>query len=293
LDGNRDRFKVRNLIDLGLLNCRVEDSYVVNGSGNCIHNRAGFDPNSSPSWIHWIRGNTVGNCGGWGIIDEGTDAIIEGNYVSGNSEGNILIHSQGGIRVVGNQIELSPGYGLKIANPDRTAYPSGGATIVGNEFNQNSTGVWFAKSSSAADIEFSVVFVANRFTASKVNDILVDGHLHGGTIANANFVNSSPSGGHIRFNGTDDTNWRLDFVARPGIIPIVNPPPDATVVSNGFFQTPGVVRIGSFYEGLQTEPPDRPRAGAFRLFSQIGENGKMKLMVLFPTGAPQQIAAEP
>jgi hypothetical protein len=237
IDGNKGTYTCGDLVILGLLNGTIENCYITNGSGNGVHVVPGTNPTTDPAWIFKIRGGTVGSCAGVGIIAESSDSSIIGTYVSGNTTGNILIKTgSGAIRVIGCQIEVSAGYGLKCITPDATAgIPQTSNMIVGNLFDQNDTAIWFSKGVAGTDAECWTVVDANKFGNSTTQDILIDSHLLDGTIGDANdFNNSDPATAHIVWGGTSNTGWKVGGSFRKiGVARFSNPPSDAQGITGG------------------------------------------------------------
>ena len=209
VDGNRGSFTTTALVTVGLLNGRIEGNYIANGSGDCVYNRISNAPDTGPAWIYWISRNTIGNCGGWGINNQGSDGLISENYVSGNTAGGILLNTQGAVRVNSNQIEVNTGYGLKIIDPLWAPSQALGNTIVGNEFNQNGTAVWYAKSanytvSAAANNGGAFQLTLNSTTGITTGDLVrVTGVAGGGaTAANGYWIVTVNSGTLITLQGS-------------------------------------------------------------------------------------------
>ena len=67
--------------------------------------------------------------------------------------------------------------------------------------------------------------------------------------------------------------------------------------SGGTFTTPinvvNPMSFTSFLQGAEETAPTAPAANGYRIFAQDNGAGKTQLMVIFATGAAQQIAIEP
>jgi hypothetical protein len=50
---------------------------------------------------------------------------------------------------------------------------------------------------------------------------------------------------------------------------------------------------GAFLSGVEQAAPSAPSANGYRIFAQDNGSGKTQLMVIFGSGAAQQIAIEP
>jgi Pectate lyase superfamily protein len=82
IDGNKSNYTVTNLIAVSAINSKIENNYIVNGTGNCV--QWAFATSTSPAWINWIDDNVIGGCASIGLAFYGSDSRIIGNYISGN-----------------------------------------------------------------------------------------------------------------------------------------------------------------------------------------------------------------
>lgn len=66
-----------------------------------------------------------------------------------------------------------------------------------------------------------------------------------------------------------------------------------TMAANGILTLDDGVSAGAALESLEVSAPSAPAANGWRLFAEEGGGGKTRLMVIFQSGAAQQIAIEP
>ena len=225
IDGNKASYSVTNLVDWAPINSYMSDSYIVGGTGNCIRHKA----NSGASWIDWYVNNTIGSCTGSGLLFEGSDTFILGNYFSGNGA-NITMNSSGSI-IANNQIEVSNGDGIVTGNNPITPLYFQVSPWVGNYFVQN-VGYDIHYLDPGSTFRAMSPVVGNSFHASKgvkfennVNNALFVGdYFSDGSGANdIAFTNSTNTG--VQIIGTSHTKSVATRFA--------NLPSDTQVISGG------------------------------------------------------------
>jgi len=225
IEGKKSSYSVTNLVDWAPINSYMTNNYIVDGTGNCIRHKA----NSGASWIDWYLNNTIGNCTGSGLLFEGSDSFIIGNYFSGNGA-NITMNSSGSI-IANNQIEVSTGDGIATGNNPVTPLYFQVAPWVGNYFTQNAgydihyldPGASFSARSPVVGNTFhasnGVKFENNTKDALFVGDYFSDGS-GSNDIA---FTNSTNTG--VQIIGTSHTKSVASRFS--------NLPSDAQVISGG------------------------------------------------------------
>jgi hypothetical protein len=220
LDGNKDSFTVGALVKIAMLNSRIENCHVGNGSGHGIW---ATQSTGNISWINWITGNSIDLFPtGTGILFYGTDSVISGNYISTCQDGAKIIGSSN-VRVIGNHFELCTQVGLTCRTPDSGASNTSATAIIGNTFTYCASGLVFDKGSIGATATIHGPVVGNIFTVGTFRDIYVFGGLVDGVIGDNNFRGSTPSSGNVEFASTASTGWAVDGC--PGVT-ITGSPPD-------------------------------------------------------------------
>jgi len=233
LDGRAASYTVTNIVDVWWVNGRLINNYIANGTGNCINFLGSVASGANPDWVNWVKNNSVLECANTDLAFSGTDSIIEGNYVSGglvNGSYGGLINSYGAVRIIGNQFEdISGGVGLLVLGPGAGCATTDNPTvIVGNNIEQNTTGLEFQLGACGSTETTDTTVSGNMFVANTTQDIYVDSGVQTGVIAGNSFSDSTPSNGHIAFNGTSNAGWVIgpnDY--HSGTTQIVNMPTDA------------------------------------------------------------------
>lgn len=209
LHGRPLSFTVNNLIDIGLLESRIERCYIYQGTGNGIYWRLGTDPVANPSWTNSIRHNTIGGfTAGWALVAEGTDGWISENYISGCQNG-ILNVTTGANRIIGNTMEIITSTGMRVGT--RNADASWANIIIGNYIVLCATGLHIINSTPFEFRTCGACIDSNLFNSNVTHDILIDTGMSNGVIGPSNsFVLSAPTSGSVVFGGpTVNPGWMI------------------------------------------------------------------------------------
>ena len=104
---------------------------------------------------------------------------------------------------------------------------------------------------------------------------------------------SGSSGVYLGF-GTSGTLAVLNYAdSADGNITAANLTASGTLAVTGATTLTGAVTTANFIAGAEMTAPAAPAANGYRIFAEDNGAGKTRLMVLFATGAAQQIAIEP
>ena len=286
IEGNKSNYQVTNLVDVSMINGRIENNNIADGSGGCFYQRA----NQTAAWINWITGNIMGQCNGIGLNFEGSDSRIDYNYLSANGQ-NALINGTGAYSFSHNMIDntnSSYGPSTLASNIAGTAGARVGAefrcsdlnarhitTIVGNYFVQNGKAdILISKSSTASSCSFRSPIVGNAFHATAATtgggNIEIQPNISAGIVNSNEFSDSSP------FNVVFDTavgNTGWSFIGN-GFSPFSFSPNSSQPFSN---LPPDAVVLNAGDSGVTLQIPFQTLAVLGKRFSQSGDNAKISL----------------
>lgn len=135
-DGNKGSYTVGTIIHLSTQQSYFTYDQISNGSGDCFN----MEASASTTWLNYWGTDTIGSCGGAGLIDSGSDDFIVGNEIGGNFNG-VEFPGSGPHNFVGNRIEVNSNNGVLVTTPSNAC--GNNNTIFnssGNLIEQNGAG---------------------------------------------------------------------------------------------------------------------------------------------------------
>lgn len=234
--GGNPAVSVAAAIQMSPVNGRFYDNRIENGTGLGLYLKAPGDytQGAEPSWVNWVVGNDIERFA-YPLFVECTDSVIAFNYLSEGSASSYFHRSFGGLRHIGNQIELAAGFGATI---EGSPYGNGsGSLFLGNYSNLNN-GDWLVQVNGSRD-QFEQqknwhLWVGNISNVTAGDAFRIKGHIEGGMIAcqvshlvnerDVNWIDGVANPGWYVFGLHSDKPWNLRFA---------NLPPDCDVLSAG------------------------------------------------------------
>lgn len=269
---------VQAMVNAGLATLTTLPSGIVNASLNSI----------TPT------GGTLGVTGTIAVIESGTGGgeggITSATQNAGGNAGVKLVTGGAGrwaMRTLGAADgESLSFYKFGTGAGDKVLLGPDGSLLVGQTTNPGSF-----KLAVTGNVGVTGAFTASGNASFQANAIAQAGlRITGAAPLDANdgrlFAYEAPV---TKFYVGDGTGYSFAFSKRAGGVSTDL----VTITDAGALSVTGSISATSYIEGAEQTAPAAPAANGYRIFAQDNGAGKTQLMVIFASGAAQQIAIEP